>query len=47
MLRAYLRRWRWEVGACFAGVGPDSSDQEVHQEAPAQPVFLLRVPPAS
>jgi len=47
VLRAYLRRWRWEVGAFFGGVGPDSSDQEVHEEAPAHPVFLLRVSPAS
>src|SRR4051794_26744662 len=29
LLRAYLRRWKWEVGAFFAGVGPDSSDEEL------------------
>ena len=24
ILRAYLRRWKWEVGAFFGGVGPES-----------------------
>ena len=24
ILRAYLRRWKWEVGQFFDGVGPDS-----------------------
>lgn len=25
--RAYLRRWKWEVGAFFGGVGPDPTDE--------------------
>ena len=29
ILRAYLRRWRWEVGQFFQGVGPDASDAEL------------------
>jgi deazaflavin-dependent oxidoreductase (nitroreductase family) len=43
ILRAYLRRWRWEVGAFFGGVGPDSTDQDLRAEAPAHPVFRVRV----
>lgn len=26
MLRAYLKRWKWEVGVFFEGVGPDASE---------------------
>src|SRR5262249_41287068 len=29
ILRAYLVKWKWEVGAFFEGVGPDSSDEEL------------------
>jgi deazaflavin-dependent oxidoreductase (nitroreductase family) len=42
LLRAYLRRWRFEVGAFFAGVGPDSSDGELRRIAADHPVFRLR-----
>lgn len=41
ILRAYLRRWRWEVGAFFEGVGPGSSDEELRRIAPGHPVFRL------
>lgn len=41
VLRAYLRRWRAEVGMFFDGVGPDSSDEEVAAIAPKHPVFCL------
>lgn len=41
LLRAYLKRWRWEVGVFFGGVGPDSSDQELRRIAPDHPVFRL------
>ena len=27
LLRAYLKKWKFEVGVFFGGVGPDSSDQ--------------------
>lgn len=44
MLRAYLRRWESEVGVFFDGVGPDSSDPEIHAIATRHPVFeVLRV----
>src|SRR5271167_4930445 len=29
VLRAYLRRWKFEVGAFFDGVGPESSEKEL------------------
>ena len=44
ILRAYLRRWKWEVGAFFGGVGPESSDDELRRIAPDHPVFRLNGP---
>jgi deazaflavin-dependent oxidoreductase (nitroreductase family) len=41
LLRAYLKRWRFEVGAFFSGVGPKSSDEELRRIAPDHPVFKL------
>jgi deazaflavin-dependent oxidoreductase (nitroreductase family) len=41
LLRAYLRKWKWEVGAFFGGVGPDSTDAELLVIAPDHPVFKL------
>lgn len=41
VLRAYLRRWKWEVGAFFDGVGPNSSDEDLLAVAGKHPVFLL------
>lgn len=41
ILRAYLRRWRWEVGQFFDGVGPDSPSEEFSRIAPEHPVFRL------
>jgi deazaflavin-dependent oxidoreductase (nitroreductase family) len=41
VLRAYLKRWKSEVGMFFAGVGPDSSDEEIAAIAPRHPVFRL------
>jgi deazaflavin-dependent oxidoreductase (nitroreductase family) len=41
LLRAYLRRWKWEVGQFFAGVGPDAPDDELRRIAPDHPVFRL------
>src|SRR3954470_14259482 len=29
ILRAYLKRWKWEVGQFFGGVGADASDEEL------------------
>jgi deazaflavin-dependent oxidoreductase (nitroreductase family) len=41
VLRAYLKRWKAEVGVFFGGVGPDSSDEELRRIAPDHPVFRL------
>ena len=42
LLRAYLKKWKWEVGAFFDGVGPDSSDDELRRIAPDHPVFKIK-----
>ena len=49
ILRAYLRRWKWEVGAFFEGVGPDSSQAELRRIASKHPVFKIDTgtPPAT
>jgi hypothetical protein len=41
ILRAYLKRWKWEVGASFGGVGADSDDDELRRIAPDHPVFRI------
>ncbi len=41
IIRAYLEKWKWEVGAFFGGVGPDSSDEELLRIAPDHPVFRI------
>jgi deazaflavin-dependent oxidoreductase (nitroreductase family) len=41
ILRAYLKRWKAEVGVFFDGVGPDSSDEQLAAIAPQHPVFRL------
>ena len=44
VLRAYLRRWKAEVGVFFEGVGPDSPDSELTRIAPRHPVFRVVAP---
>jgi deazaflavin-dependent oxidoreductase (nitroreductase family) len=41
VLRAYLKRWKAEVGVFFQGVGPDSTDEQLGEIAPRHPVFRL------
>jgi deazaflavin-dependent oxidoreductase (nitroreductase family) len=41
VLRAYLKRWKWEVGQFFGGVGPDASDEELQAIAADHPVFRV------
>jgi deazaflavin-dependent oxidoreductase (nitroreductase family) len=43
VLRAYLQRWKFEVGTFFDGVGPDASDEKLRQIAGGYPVFRLAV----
>jgi hypothetical protein len=45
VLRAYLKRWKFEVGVFFDGTGPDSSDEELRTIAPRHPAFEV-LPPA-
>jgi deazaflavin-dependent oxidoreductase (nitroreductase family) len=45
ILRDYLRRWKWEIGAFFEGVGADSSDEELRRIAPKHPIFRIRATP--
>jgi hypothetical protein len=44
IVRAYLKKWKAEIGQFFGGVGPDSSDDELRAIAPRHPIFLLTVP---
>jgi deazaflavin-dependent oxidoreductase (nitroreductase family) len=44
MLRAYLRRWKFETGQFFGGVGADASDEALRGIAAEHPVF--RIDPA-
>jgi deazaflavin-dependent oxidoreductase (nitroreductase family) len=39
VLRAYLKRWKAEVGIFFDGTGPDSSDEQLRAIAPRHPAF--------
>jgi deazaflavin-dependent oxidoreductase (nitroreductase family) len=39
VLRAYLKRWKFEIGVFFDGVGPDSSDAEILAIAAQHPAF--------
>jgi deazaflavin-dependent oxidoreductase (nitroreductase family) len=41
LLRAYLKRWKWEAGQFFGGVGPDAPDEELRRIAPDHPVFRI------
>jgi deazaflavin-dependent oxidoreductase (nitroreductase family) len=41
LLRAYLKKWKWEVGQFFGGVGPDAPEEELRRIAPDHPVFRI------
>jgi deazaflavin-dependent oxidoreductase (nitroreductase family) len=41
VLRAYLKRWKWEVGMFFEGITPDASDEQLRGIAPGFPVFRV------
>jgi deazaflavin-dependent oxidoreductase (nitroreductase family) len=41
LLRAYLKRWKFEVGMFFEGIGPDASDEKLLEIAPGYPVFQI------
>jgi deazaflavin-dependent oxidoreductase (nitroreductase family) len=39
VLRAYLKRWKAEVGIFFDGTGPNSTDEQLRAIAPKHPAF--------
>jgi hypothetical protein len=45
VLRAYLRRWKFEVGVFFDGVDATAPDDELLRIAPGYPVFRITTAP--
>jgi deazaflavin-dependent oxidoreductase (nitroreductase family) len=43
ILRAYLERWKWEVGQFFGGVGAESPSEELQRIAPGHPIFRIEL----
>jgi hypothetical protein len=41
VLRAYLRKWKFETGQFFDGLTPEATDEKWAQAAPRHPVFLV------
>ncbi|MBV9291942.1 MAG: nitroreductase family deazaflavin-dependent oxidoreductase [Frankiales bacterium] len=41
VLRRYLKRWAWEVGSFFDGVGGDAADADLRRIAPDHPIFRI------
>jgi deazaflavin-dependent oxidoreductase (nitroreductase family) len=41
ILRAYLKKWAWEVGMFFDGVNAKSSNEDLLRIAPDHPIFQL------
>lgn len=41
ILRAYLTRWKLEIGVFFQGTGPDAPDSRLAEIAPGYPVFRI------
>jgi deazaflavin-dependent oxidoreductase (nitroreductase family) len=41
ILRAYLEKWAWEVGAFFQDVGADSAEEDLRRIAPLHPFFRI------
>ena len=45
ILRAYLKRWKAEVGVFFDGVSAKSSEDDLRRIAPNHPIFRIEAPP--
>jgi deazaflavin-dependent oxidoreductase (nitroreductase family) len=41
ILRTYLRKWKFEIGMFFEGVGPDATDEQLTAIAGGYPVFRI------
>ena len=47
ILRAYLKRWKAEVGVFFGGVGADSAEEDLRRISSDHPIFRIEpTPPA-
>lgn len=46
ILREYLKRWSFEVGVFFRGVGPEAPESELKRIAPDHPVFRVEPKPS-
>lgn len=44
VLRAYLKRWKWEIGVFFEGVDANAPEEKLREIAPGYPIF--RIEPA-
>lgn len=42
LLRAYLKRWAFEVGRFFDGLDATASDEKLREVAPGYPVFRIK-----
>ena len=45
ILRAYLKRWKAEVGVFFGGVNADSPEEELRRISPDHPIFRIETAP--
>jgi deazaflavin-dependent oxidoreductase (nitroreductase family) len=45
VLRAYLERWKFELGNLFGGAGPEATDEQLLRIAPGCPIFHLASAP--
>ena len=41
LLRAYLKRWKWEAGTFFGGLAQMHPEEELRRIAPRHPVFRI------
>ena len=47
ILRAYLKKWKAEVGVFFSGVSADSPEADLRRIAPDHPVFRIEEAPSA
>ena len=41
ILRAYLKRWKWEIGVFFDGVDAKAPEEKLREIAPGYPIFRI------
>ncbi|HEY6492333.1 MAG TPA: nitroreductase/quinone reductase family protein [Trebonia sp.] len=46
ILRAYLKRWKFEVGVFFDGVDAKAPEEKLREIAPGYPIFRIQPPAA-